>query len=60
MRDDRLDDEARAELEAEAQRHRESLRGLTLRETEAVVAESSRHLHRVKEIMRQFTCRAVG
>ena len=53
-----LDHEARAELESETRRHRESLAGLTPRDTGKVVAEANRHLDRVQAIMRALAHRA--
>jgi hypothetical protein len=55
---DGLDEQARAELDEEGQRHREALSGLTIRETNAVVEETARHLGRVEAIMRRLGLRS--
>jgi hypothetical protein len=57
MPDDGLDEAARTELAEEDQRHRSALRGLTIRDTPAVVEETRRHQDRVREIMRRFARR---
>jgi hypothetical protein len=56
--DARIDDAARHELDAEAERHRRALEGLTTRDTEALVTEANRHLDRVGEIMVDLARRA--
>ena len=53
-----LDEQARSELEVEGQRHRAALAGLTIRETDAVVQETARHLEHVEEIMRRLSVRS--
>jgi hypothetical protein len=57
MQRETLDELAGLELGAEAERHRRSLDGLTLRDTGPIVAEASRHFDRVGEIMRDFARR---
>jgi hypothetical protein len=57
---DGMDEQARSELDEEGQRHREALAGLTIRETDAVVEETARHLRRVEDIMRRLRLRAEG
>ena len=55
---DRLDEQARRELDEEAERHRQALAAMTARDTDAVVAEANRHFDRVQEVMRAFALRA--
>jgi DNA-binding GntR family transcriptional regulator len=52
-----LDDQARRELDEETEQHRRALKALTVRDVDGVVAEATRHLERVKEIMRDFALR---
>jgi hypothetical protein len=55
---DRLDDQARRELDDEAERHRHALGSLTVRDIDGVVAEAKRHFDRVEAIMRDFARRS--
>ena len=55
--DPRIDDVARSELAAEAERHRAALGALTTRDGVAAAAEVDHHLDRVEEIMRDFVRR---
>jgi hypothetical protein len=58
MDGDGLDEQARAELDEEGQRHREALAGLTIHETDDVVKETARHLGHVEDIMRRLSLRS--
>ena len=57
---DRLDEQARRELDDEAERHRQALAAMTPRDADAVVTEANRHFVRVQEVMRAFAQRAIG
>ena len=56
---DRMDEQATHELDEEAERHRQSLDGLKLRDTARLVEEASRHFDRVQAIMRALAIRTV-
>jgi DNA-binding GntR family transcriptional regulator len=57
--DARIDDAARRELDAEAERHSKAVGGLTTRDAEAAAAEADRHIERVREIMRDLVRRSL-
>lgn len=57
---DRLDEQARRELDDEAERHRQTLAAVTPRDLDGVVAEANRHFSRIQEIMRAFAKRVSG
>jgi DNA-binding FadR family transcriptional regulator len=54
---ERLDDQARRELDEETEEHRRALKALTVRDIEGVVTEANRHFRRVNDIMRDFARR---
>lgn len=53
----KLDEEARRELEAERKRHEEALAALTSRNRTAFLAEFETHMNRVADILRCATGR---
>ena len=54
---DRLDEQARRELDEETEVHRLALKAISVRDIDDVVAEANRHFRRVQEIMRDFARR---
>lgn len=54
---DRLDEQARRELDEETEVHRRALQAISVRDIDGVVAEANRHFRRVQEIMRAFARR---
>ena len=56
---DRLDEQARRELDEETERHRHALRALSVRDLDGVIAEANEHFDRVQQIMRDFARRSL-
>jgi DNA-binding GntR family transcriptional regulator len=54
---DKLDVQAKRELDEEAERHRRALEHVSARDTAALVAEANLHFDQVKEIMRALVRR---